>query len=117
MQEFDMRPPAAAAPAAAPAADIDTLVMPVMQHALRRLTPPEVQELEAAITPRMRLLLTKAFGPEFGAALAPLTADDAPDPESEAAIKELMRDPRYWRDRDPDIVARVREGFETLYPG
>lgn len=36
---------------------------------------------------------------------------------SEADIRKLMRDPKYWRDRDPATVERVREGFRRLYPG
>lgn len=32
-------------------------------------------------------------------------------------VQALMRDPRYWRDRDPALVARVTEGFQRLYPG
>lgn len=31
-------------------------------------------------------------------------------------IHEMMKDPRYWRDRDPDFVNRVSEGFRHLYP-
>jgi hypothetical protein len=27
----------------------------------------------------------------------------------------LMRDPRYWRDHDPQIVREVRSGFKQLY--
>ena len=34
----------------------------------------------------------------------------------EAALVRLMRDPRYWRDRDPTFVAQVTAGFEQLYP-
>ncbi len=34
---------------------------------------------------------------------------------SEEELHELMRDPRYWRDHDPEIVARVTEGFRQLY--
>lgn len=34
----------------------------------------------------------------------------------EAELTALMRDPRYWRDRDPTFVAQVTEGFEQLYP-
>lgn len=34
----------------------------------------------------------------------------------EADLHTLMRDPRYWRDRDPATVARVTEGFQRLYP-
>jgi hypothetical protein len=34
----------------------------------------------------------------------------------EAALTRMMRDPRYWRERDPAFVARVTEGFQRLYP-
>lgn len=34
---------------------------------------------------------------------------------SEEQLVEMMRDPRYWRDRDPEFVARVTEGFRRLY--
>jgi hypothetical protein len=33
----------------------------------------------------------------------------------EAALAELMRDPRYWRQRDPEFIARVTAGFKRLY--
>ena len=35
----------------------------------------------------------------------------------EAELRSLMDDPRYWRDHDPAVIARVRDGFERLYPG
>jgi hypothetical protein len=35
---------------------------------------------------------------------------------NEHSLKALMRDPRYWRDQEPAIVAEVREGFQRLYP-
>jgi hypothetical protein len=39
-----------------------------------------------------------------------------PAPElNEAALVELMRDPRYWRQRDPEFIARVTAGFKRLY--
>lgn len=31
------------------------------------------------------------------------------------ALDQMVRDPRYWRDRDPSFVARVTEGFRSLY--
>ena len=34
----------------------------------------------------------------------------------EAALTRMMRDPRYWRERDPGFVAQVTEGFQRLYP-
>lgn len=36
---------------------------------------------------------------------------------SESDLRRLMSDPSYWRDQDPQAVARVREGFRQLYPG
>ncbi|MGH6918857.1 MAG: capsid assembly protein [Geminicoccaceae bacterium] len=40
-------------------------------------------------------------------------AQPAPD---ESSLSQMMRDPRYWRDRDPHVVAKVTEGFQRLYP-
>lgn len=33
----------------------------------------------------------------------------------EQALDRMVRDPRYWRDRDPSFIARVTEGFRSLY--
>ena len=41
------------------------------------------------------------------------TANSEPD---ETALTAMMRDPRYWRDRDPALVAKVTKGFQRLYP-
>ncbi len=35
---------------------------------------------------------------------------------TEESLREMTRDPRYWRDLDPGVVARVTEGFKRLYP-
>lgn len=35
---------------------------------------------------------------------------------SEAELKRLMEDPRYWRDNDPTVFKQVTEGFRRLYP-
>lgn len=43
---------------------------------------------------------------------------DGPGGEpDEAQLATMMRDPRYWRDRDPAFVAKVTEGFKRLYGG
>jgi hypothetical protein len=34
----------------------------------------------------------------------------------EATLTRMMRDPRYWRERDPAFIAQVTEGFQRLYP-
>lgn len=34
---------------------------------------------------------------------------------SEAELHDMMRDPRYWRDRDPEFIGRVTAGFRDLF--
>jgi hypothetical protein len=49
----------------------------------------------------------------------PAVLQDADGPQreiDEPTLTRLMRDPRYWRERDPAIVAQVTEGFRRLYP-
>lgn len=36
---------------------------------------------------------------------------------AEGELHALMRDPRYWRDRDQGLINRVTDGFRRLYPG
>lgn len=37
-----------------------------------------------------------------------------PTPEE---LREQMRDPRYWRDHDKEVVERIENGFKRLYGG
>ncbi|MDB5413768.1 MAG: hypothetical protein JWR10_2103 [Rubritepida sp.] len=38
----------------------------------------------------------------------------APEALDEGELRRMMRDPRYWRQREPDFVKRVTEGFRKL---
>ncbi|NMM45869.1 hypothetical protein HH303_15335 [Rhodospirillaceae bacterium KN72] len=104
----------------------------VIADGLKTLNRAELEELDAIITPRAAILLTKAFGDGFGAILGPLTENDGTDgaPAGDAAggaawdaagaeadLRAMMQDPRYWRDRDPRTVQQVADGFRKLYPG
>lgn len=33
----------------------------------------------------------------------------------EKDLQSMMRDPKYWRDKDPAFVAKVTEGFKSVY--
>jgi hypothetical protein len=49
----------------------------------------------------------------------PAVLNDSNGPRTEpeeADLARMMRDPRYWRDRDPSFVSQVTEGFKLLYP-
>ncbi len=37
--------------------------------------------------------------------------------QTEAGLRAMMADPKYWRDRDPAFVKQVQDGFAALYPG
>jgi hypothetical protein len=74
--------------------------------------PPEAYEALASSHDGVLTLhrLMQAAEPEL------LTADGGPaDAPDEAALSEMVRDPRYWRRRDPDFVARVTAGFRRLF--
>lgn len=56
----------------------------------------------------------------MGAQAEPELLDGAAGPGgalSDEALGEMVRDPRYWRQRDPAFVARVTDGFRRLYGG
>jgi len=36
-------------------------------------------------------------------------------PTKDSRRKAMMRDPRYWRDRDPAFIRQVKDGFACLY--
>jgi hypothetical protein len=49
----------------------------------------------------------------------PAVLNDANGPRAdldEVELTRMMRDPRYWRERDPAFVAQVTAGFQRLYP-
>lgn len=36
---------------------------------------------------------------------------------TEKELREMMRDPKYWRDHDPETVRKIEDGFKKLYGG
>ncbi len=51
-------------------------MMPYLVDGLNRLNADEMKRLDAVITPDAAFLMTKAFGPDMGALLWPLIAED-----------------------------------------
>lgn len=49
----------------------------------------------------------------------PLLAQQADHASSDGAgeLQSMMRDPRYWKTRDPAFVAQVTDGFRRMYAG
>jgi hypothetical protein len=79
----------------------------------RKNLPPEVFEAMSTTSEGIIAMHRMMVSGEPG-----LARDAAPaGPDSEDALKRLMADPRYWRDRDPSVVRQVSEGFKRLFPG
>lgn len=55
--------------------------------------------------------MMKAKEPRLGTG-----AEAAAQGGDEAALRSMIDDPRYWRDRDPTFIAKVTAGFRRLYP-
>lgn len=34
---------------------------------------------------------------------------------TERELREMMRDPKYWRDQDPEYTRKIENGFKNLY--
>lgn len=45
------------------------------------------------------------------------TASENPSKLGEMDLHSMMRDPKYWREKDPSYVAKVTEGFKKMYGG
>ena len=45
-----------------------------------------------------------------------VSASDAKDVSlNEKDLRSMMRDPKYWRDRDPSFIEKVTQGFQNIY--
>jgi len=105
----------------------ETIVPQIASTLGANLTDEELRELDDVVTPRVAELFVKAFGDQMWDILAPLTENDTTEEEplgpeaeqvtAEAQLRDMMRDPRYCRDRDPGHVAKVATGFGRLFPG
>lgn len=43
------------------------------------------------------------------------TNGDAHENLTDADLRRMMRDPKYWRDQDPEYVQKIENGFKKLY--
>ncbi len=102
------------------------LLVPLMAGGLSNLTDSELAELDRMITPRTAQLLTKAFGQEFAFILEPLVEgeqDSNPQPQlspqemqaQKQELSKMMRDPQYWRDKNPEFIKQIADKFQKFY--
>lgn len=84
----------------------------MLAWARRNLPAEAVEGLSASFDGVMALygLMTAEGEP------AALAAGDPAGAAGETELHALMRDPKYWRERDPGTIAKVTDGFRRLYP-
>ncbi|MCB9976342.1 MAG: hypothetical protein H6858_01925 [Rhodospirillales bacterium] len=76
--------------------------------------PPEVLESLSSSYEGVLALHRMMKGEEPKLSRTPAKTGDT---TSDRELTSMMRDPRYWRDRDPAFVEKVTEGFRKLYAG
>lgn len=76
--------------------------------------PPEVLSSLSSSFEGVMALYRMMQGQEPGIGLKPEMNGAQ---QSETDLAAMMRDPRYYRERDPAFVAKVTEGFQKIYGG
>ena len=85
----------------------------LLAYGKKNLPPEVLSSLSSSFEGVMALYrMMKGQEPALGAAAAGQEGDGAAE---EGDIRAMMRDPRYWRDKDPSYVAKVTEGFQKIY--
>jgi hypothetical protein len=70
--------------------------------------------LEALATTYDGVLALHRMMADGGGRIAPLREGE-PAAMDEASLRGMMRDPRYWKQRDPRFIRQVTDGFRRLY--
>jgi hypothetical protein len=78
----------------------------------KKTLPPEVLGSLACSFEGVMALYRMMQAQEPGMAIR--QADNAAT-QNEGDLRALMRDPRYWREKDPSFVAQVTSGFQRMY--
>lgn len=81
----------------------------------RRQLPPDVLDNMAASYEGVLALYRMMKGEEPGLRRKDAAVTGPEGAESEMELHGMMRDPRYWRDRDPAFVNKVTQGFQRMY--
>jgi hypothetical protein len=77
----------------------------------KKTLPPEVLDGMACSYEGVMSLYKMMKGNEPGFKVKTERAEDS----SEADLMAMMKNPKYWREKDPAFIAKVTAGFEKLY--
>lgn len=94
------------------------LVEEITGEPCSRQRAAEILKGRSIATRALRILLSRV---DVLAVIQHIQADTGYENENkchdvtDAELRSMMRDPRYWRDHDPDFVTKVHDGFRHLY--
>ena len=78
----------------------------------RKNLPEDVLDTLASSYEGVLALQNMMSGDEPSVSAAPSTNSSN---GAEMELQSMMRDPKYWREKDPSFIAKVTEGFQKLY--
>ncbi len=85
----------------------------LLAYGQKNLPPPVLESLAGSFEGVMALYrMMKAQEPGIA-----VRGADADQPTGEGDLRAMMRDPRYWRQKDPAFVAKVTDGYKKAYGG
>jgi len=87
----------------------------MLAWARKTLPPAAVEGLSGSFDGVMALY--RMMTSDEPAALRAGAGEGGDGPGDERELHAMIRDPRYWRDKDPAFVAKVTDGFRRLFPG
>jgi hypothetical protein len=80
-------------------------------------TLPPVQTIPGAPVTIKTAPMPSFEKPAVPAGVTGRAADPAYRTQRKAELDAAMKDPRYWKERDPAFIEQVQAGFSELYPG
>lgn len=82
------------------------------------LPKEKAEALQAGITSKAALeALEDLISKGKDAGLQSPGQGSQPTGMTQEQLDAMQNDPKYWRDKDPEIVRKVQEGYQKLYPG
>jgi hypothetical protein len=89
----------------------------ILNWASKELPKPVVEALSSTEAGVSAMYQMMTAGGANGIAAGPISARSEADPApvGQQDLDAMIRDPRYWRDKDPSFIGTVTEGFRRKY--
>src|SRR6185295_17634969 len=86
----------------------------VVTNRLKALAPEHAQELMEHLRSPNAFLAVEALVKATSSKPLALEGATTEGEVTQAKLDEMMSDPKYWREHDRDLIARVEKGFKRI---